>query len=193
MNFPYYDTKYIINRLHRQIKEALGRKNRSVAQRLLAHQKMLAKQLENRLAQLLTLDGILIRLQQTESEADVVKSFRVGAETLQQWMRDNGMTVDRVEETVQQVENVFEDYDEVEQAIESHTMPALSSLEDAELEAELDALLLAEQQVASPSSYSSIGQKQLIESLPSVPATLELQQQQTDASAMARKNEALLE
>ncbi|KAF9334094.1 hypothetical protein BG006_002714 [Podila minutissima] len=124
---------------------------RSQAAFALRQKKVLEEVLNKRLKSLETVNSILLRIQSSETDAEILQSYKLGSNTLASVMATKGsdgkqvLSQHNVESTMDHLADVFADQQEVDQAMsigadmlmESSTP---SGMDEDELMAELDAL-----------------------------------------------------
>ncbi|KAG0012371.1 hypothetical protein BGZ81_001613 [Podila clonocystis] len=137
---------------------------RSQAAFALRQKKGLEEVLNKRLKSLETVNSILFRIQSSETDAEILQSYKLGSNTLASVMATKGadgkqlLSQHNVESTMDHLADVFADQQEVDQAmsigadmlIES-SVP--SGMDEDELMAELDAL--ADQKQTQPTAHAS--------------------------------------
>ncbi|KAI7863089.1 Snf7-domain-containing protein, partial [Spinellus fusiger] len=100
--------------------------------------------LEKRLYSLETMETMLMKIEASQNDVQIVRAFNIGADTLRGIISSNGLTLESVEETMFKMQDVLDDQREVEQAIatgseETNSMQ-LPAMDEEELERELAAL-----------------------------------------------------
>ncbi|KAF9394937.1 hypothetical protein CPC16_009775 [Podila verticillata] len=124
---------------------------RSQAAFALRQKKVLEEVLNKRLKSLETVNSILFRIQSSETDAEILQSYKLGSNTLASVMATKGpdgkqlLTQHNVESTMDHLADVFADQQEVDQAMSigadmlmESSVP--SGMDEDELMAELDAL-----------------------------------------------------
>ncbi|KAF8927267.1 Snf7-domain-containing protein [Dissophora ornata] len=150
---------------------ACVRKNqRSQATFALRQRKSLDDVLNKRLKSLDTISSILFRIQSSETDAEILQSYKLGASTLASVMATKDkdgqelLSKDNVESTMDRLADVFADQEEVDQAMSEgtdilleNTISGGAGMDEDELMAELDALM----EPAQAESVSSTGKTPL--------------------------------
>ncbi|ORY00432.1 hypothetical protein K493DRAFT_405919 [Basidiobolus meristosporus CBS 931.73] len=161
------DIQSRILQLTEKAKEYLSREQKTSALSCLRQRKQLNQVLEKRSASFETMDSILLKIQTAESDAEIYKAYDVGANTLKSVMASTGLTVESIDETIDKLQDVMADQEEIEQAMVSGMESiqgaplGLGEEEMGELESELDLLLEQENQEQA---------QQVVNDLPDVPA-----------------------
>ncbi|KAI8866948.1 hypothetical protein GQ42DRAFT_180990 [Ramicandelaber brevisporus] len=127
---------------------AVSRKQRTVALSYLQQKKQIESQiLPSRLKMQMTLDSIVLKLQETEITIAATESYRSGADAIKALLDAAKLTPDKVHEAMDELEDAMEQQKlvddamrEGEQRIQAST-DAEIDVSEAELEAELDKLL----------------------------------------------------
>lgn len=131
----------------------------------LRRKKELDKYIEKRASALDNIRTLLEKLKQTESDALVLDSYRLGVEALKGSLSEKGLSEERADSTLNELQDVLDVTKEIEDSI-SRPLDASS---DADLEQELEDLLEDTQAPPGDSSGGSFN----INSLPDVPTTLD--------------------
>ncbi|KAG0212247.1 hypothetical protein BGX28_006600 [Mortierella sp. GBA30] len=176
------ELRHTCKRLEKQVQEVEGRmselkekaricvrKNqRPQAAFALRTRKSLEDVLHKRLQSLDTLSSILFRIQSSETDAEILQSYRLGAKTLAAVMATKDvdgtetLSVEAVEKTMDRISDVFADQQEVDDAISIGTSMMITStggMDESELMAELDALVDSKPQQISPSISPPLANK----------------------------------
>ncbi|KAG0308037.1 hypothetical protein BGZ98_009170 [Dissophora globulifera] len=158
------DIEERIAELTAKARACVRKSQRSQATFALRQRKNLEDVLNKRLKSLDTISSILFRIQSSETDAEILQSYKLGASTLASVMAtkdEDGqqlLTRDKVESTMDRLADVFADQEEVDQAMNEGTEILLESsvsngagMDEDELMAELDALMEpAQAEAASP-------------------------------------------
>ncbi|KAI7884696.1 hypothetical protein K492DRAFT_214110 [Lichtheimia hyalospora FSU 10163] len=115
------------------------------AQALYAHKrkKHIMEILDRRLRSLETMEMMLLKIETSQNDLQVVRAFNMGADALQSILSKEDLSLATVDEAMFKVQKAFEDQKEVEDAIVMGTEEAnnrVSELDDDELEKELEDL-----------------------------------------------------
>ncbi|KAG0186688.1 hypothetical protein DFQ28_007422 [Apophysomyces sp. BC1034] len=109
----------------------------------LKKKKQLEEILERRLRALETMETMLMKIEASQNDLQVIQAFNVGADALRGILKSNDLSVASVDETMQRMQNALEDQKEVEDAIAMGTEETLQTQytgDDNELEQELEAI-----------------------------------------------------
>ncbi|KAI8608410.1 Snf7-domain-containing protein [Chytriomyces sp. MP71] len=139
------DLESKISQLKARASEALKSNHRSRALLYLKQKASVSSLLEKRISSQYTLDTILSKIQQAESDSEILQAYQVGTDTLQQVMAATGLTVDRVDAVLDTLQDVLADHEEVEDALSRVLGIGSGVMDDAEVEAELDAIVQEQQ------------------------------------------------
>lgn len=126
-----------------EAKLALRNNNRSKAEALLRKKQRFEKQLTAKLKAAENIESMLDQLETSFTNSDVLSALKAGT-TAQKKMAAGGMNIDKVEETVNDIEEAFEEQSEIGDVL-SRRIGFGANLNDDELELELDALLELEE------------------------------------------------
>lgn len=139
------------NRLTDKARTCVKKGQRSQAAFSLRQKKVLEEVLNKRLKSLEIVNSILFRIQSSETDAEILQSYKLGSNTLASVMSTKGpdgkqlLTQHNVESTMDHLADVFADQQEVDQAMSigadmlmESSVP--SGMDEDELMAELDAL-----------------------------------------------------
>ncbi|KAJ3029964.1 UNVERIFIED_CONTAM: hypothetical protein HDU68_010541 [Siphonaria sp. JEL0065] len=139
-----------IDQLKSNAKKALSANQKQVALSYLRQKKDISSVLDKRVASLQTLETILSKIQQAETDQEILAAYSAGTSTLKTLIASSGVTAERVENVMTELEDTLADAAEIEDAIAFHTNGVLeiSSLNSPgdELERELELLVAGELQ-----------------------------------------------
>jgi charged multivesicular body protein 4 len=133
-------------------KQHMRKKNRSAAIVCLKRKQMYDKEIANLENVRFSLEQEIMALDGAVANADVVRAMKVGADGLKQIQRN--MTVDRVEDTMQEVRETVADAEDVSRAI-AEPLDGIDVEDDLELERELADL---ERSVDAPDGSSKVSE-----------------------------------
>ena len=128
----------------KEIRKALGKGEREKAKRLLGKVKRLRGVLDQRLESLLNLERTLEAMRSATTSKAIVQAFQEGKETLKAFSEKNDLTVGKVENVMDELEDVLADSEEVSSAIGSVSLGGVEMGEE-EMEAELEELVQFEE------------------------------------------------
>jgi charged multivesicular body protein 7 len=111
-------------------------------------------------AHLMTLE-VLMKLQQAETDAQLVSTYQTATSTIRSYVQEKGLTKDKVDETMDELSQVLADQQEIEDAFTSHQ----PDLADEDLEKELEDLMQQDQlaHLVSPPTNEPIVEKDVEE------------------------------
>ena len=127
----------------KEIRVALSKGEREKAKRLLGKVKRLRGVLDQRLESLLNLERTLEAMRSASTNKAIVQAFQEGKETLKAFSERNDLTVGKVENVMDELEDVLADSEEVSSAIGSVSLGV--EMGEEEMEAELEELVQFEE------------------------------------------------
>ena len=132
--------------LDKSVREALQRKQKPVAMTYLKMRKHLdTSVLGSRLSAFDTLEQIISKIQSSASDAEVVNAYELGAETLKAFSKEYGLTAERVDNVLDDLNEALADQNEVDQVLHERvsevSQPLLAGMDESELELELEQLV----------------------------------------------------
>ncbi|KAI8360839.1 Snf7-domain-containing protein, partial [Choanephora cucurbitarum] len=132
----------------------------------LKRKKNLQQILERRLKSMETMDTILLKIESSQDDLQIVQAFNTGADTLKSLLNDNGLSVESVDEAMSQLQYVLQDQKEIEDAMKMG-MDDISAMDTdgVDIEDELSHLIQEEKEKGQPD----------ISKAPSVPTTQPIQ------------------
>jgi charged multivesicular body protein 7 len=148
--------------LQAQMQTSLRNKDRERALSLLKHQKALKNVLDKRHETHMSLDNVLMKIRDAEGDAQVMAAFEKGASAIKVLMERNGLTADKVHDTMDQLEDVMADYADVQAAMDDGQARLATPVDDGDLERELEQLIQQEEMTAAMKGLN-------VDDLPSVP------------------------
>ncbi|KAF9439125.1 hypothetical protein BGZ76_011363 [Entomortierella beljakovae] len=172
------DIEERISELNEKARSCVRKNQRSQATFALRQRKTLEDVLNKRLKSLDTISTILFKIQSSETDAEVLQSYKLGADTLASVMSTKDqqgeqiLSTDNVDNTMDRLADVFADQQEVDQAMSDGTEILLqnnvSGIDEDDLIAELDAMMDKDQKgpsspIISPSSIPSSPREQIIQ------------------------------
>eukprot|EP00698_Gefionella_okellyi_P006442 TRINITY_DN15792_c0_g1_i1.p1 TRINITY_DN15792_c0_g1~~TRINITY_DN15792_c0_g1_i1.p1 ORF type:complete len:446 (-),score=97.09 TRINITY_DN15792_c0_g1_i1:220-1530(-) len=124
-----------------QVRLALQAKNRTAAAAHLKHQKLLLSMYNKRAATLDSVQQILLKLEQAESDAEVLRAYKTGTQLMRQTTAQ--VSPEDAEEVLADLQDAFADQAEVDRVLTDSGSLAMSETEREELEEELAQLVAA--------------------------------------------------
>ena len=135
--------------LHQESIQEKQKGNTAKALYCLKRKKNLIEVLEKRLKSMETMDTILMKIETSKDDIQVVQAFNLGADTLKSLLGQDGLTLESVDEAMEKIQNALENQKEIEDAIYTGNNE-LSEFTDHEIEDELSELIQEEARVSSP-------------------------------------------
>ncbi|GAA5805255.1 Snf7-domain-containing protein [Helicostylum pulchrum] len=132
--------------LHKQSLEEKKLGHTAKALYCLKRKKNLQHILERRLKSVETMDNILLKIQTSKDDIQVVQAFNMGADALKDILGKDGLTIESVDEAMEKIQNVLQDQKEIEEAMRMD----LGEFDDQDIEQELAQLI--QQESPSPAS-----------------------------------------
>ena len=87
------------------------------------------------------LEGILQRIQQAQTNEEVILAYQSGVKGLNESISAKGLSQENVENTLDQLADILADHQDIEEAIAQGQQGIITSVDEDELEKELDQLL----------------------------------------------------
>ncbi|KAJ3085677.1 hypothetical protein HK102_013941 [Quaeritorhiza haematococci] len=123
-------------------KMRVGKKQQAVL--LLRQRKGMEKVLTTRLQSLESLDAIIEKIRGAETDVDVLTAYSTGTQTLKSFMEQHGLTVEKADQVMDEVQDALADQREIDEALEVNQKIMFD--EDLEsCEAELEQLLAVQE------------------------------------------------
>ncbi|CAJ0748803.1 5813_t:CDS:2 [Entrophospora sp. SA101] len=144
------DIETRIKELKTAASKYISLKQKALAMRDLRKKLLLDKILVKRINSLETVETILLKIQEAVSDAEIIEGYKAGADALQNTLAISGLSIDKVDETMDHLQEVLADQKEIDDAMKSGQDSildaALNNDVDDELEKELEDLLAAEEE-----------------------------------------------
>jgi len=121
-----------------EIKAHISINQRNRALQCLKHRHHLEEILEKRLRTTQTLEKIWIGIHEAESDADALKAYETGAQTIKSLLSENGLTPEAVDEAANKLADTLADQAEIQDAL---TTVDPVGIDEEELEQELEDLI----------------------------------------------------
>lgn len=122
-------------------KQFLVEKKRVLAKNSLRKRDSLMKKVEQRTKCLENVQNLIERIHSVSEDAKVLDAYRTGTKSLQMALSKTGITLDTVEEAINQMQDAIEVHDAVKDAIATGGAADKESYDDALLERELEELV----------------------------------------------------
>ncbi|KAI7897525.1 Snf7-domain-containing protein [Cokeromyces recurvatus] len=135
-------------------KEALEEKkkgHKAKAFYCLKRKKNLQEVLERRLKSMETMDTILMKIESSQDDIQVIQAFNMGAKALKNLLGKDGLSVESVDDAMEKIQSVLQDQKEIEEALRIGTED-INDVDDQEIENELNELIKDYDKVAIPPS-----------------------------------------
>jgi hypothetical protein len=160
------DLKMQVETCKGNILKELSKEDRQTALLYLRKKKWLEKSLSKKHHCDMTLEELWLRIQTAETDADVMKAYEVGSESLKNFMKEYGVTVDRVEDVMETLRETMIDQDLLDSTWQSTMVSQTSAEEEEEMKEVLEPDL---------DQFEEMARKEhlLIEHAPSVPKNQE--------------------
>ncbi|TPX43615.1 hypothetical protein SeMB42_g03924 [Synchytrium endobioticum] len=134
------------SQLLQQTKTFIRNKERIRAKFSLRQHKIVSDILAKRLQSLETVEAILHKLQSAETDAELLSVYEIGTTTLRDFVSEKGLTVEKVDKTMDALDDALADQREVEAAMnlgnqQIASTSGVATISDEDLEAELDSLI----------------------------------------------------
>lgn len=130
-----------VHRHEEAAKKFLLEKKRVLAKNSLRKRDSLIKKLEQRTQCLENVQALIEKIHGVSEDAKVLDAYRTGTKSLQLALSKSGITLDTVEEAINQMQDVIEIHDAVKEAIATGGAEQENSGDDALLEKELEELV----------------------------------------------------
>lgn len=125
--------------------------DRKMAAYMLKRKGLFEKLQSERMGALHNLESILFKITSVHSDASVVEAFKAGADTLKELLQVHGLSVEHVDDVVDQLKECIADHDEISAAM---TQPISSPIDEDTLTDELNALI--EEQTADKATKQTL-------------------------------------
>jgi charged multivesicular body protein 7 len=120
----------------------------------LKSKKNLLKLLETRLGSLETLENIVLKINSSKTEIEILNAYNVGSEALKQILGRKELQIDNVEHTIDALAEVLADHRDIEDAMQI----SQESYDDNDLENELDLLVNEEKKLDEDALLKSLNE-----------------------------------
>ena len=129
-----------IEKLKLEAKACVRSRNKTRAKTLLRQKQMWEKKLGERDTQLGNLHSLLHKVTQTHDQKFIMDAYKIGVTAFKSNMERHGLSPDKIDETMDDIQGTMDDYTEISDAIGTNIRTP-DAASEGELEAELDALL----------------------------------------------------
>lgn len=138
----YTLTKY--NRFLKLSREHHENKRKPQAIYMLKKKKQIEDILDRRLKTLETMETMLLKIEASQNDIQIVEAFNMGADTLRTLLDGKDLNMDTIGQTMEKIQDTLEDQKQVEEAMtigqQDIANNYLPDINDEELEQELDSL-----------------------------------------------------
>ena len=128
---------------HYEVIDQLRKKNKKMAVLSLKREKLLKDILEKRSCSLSSIEEVLFKIRSSEMDAEIIDVFSIASSTLQGIIKKNGLSVEKVEKVMDEMQDLLADQNEIDDALKI-SYNSINSIDEEELEKDLDALLAEE-------------------------------------------------
>lgn len=80
-------------------------------------------------------------IENAKYHAGVIETYKMGSKALKEIYEENGLTVDKVEDVMSDVQDVIDDHDEIQNIVGGVTIANVNDVDELELEQELQDLM----------------------------------------------------
>lgn len=136
------DLEKEINTTTAAIKQCLKDGRKQAAKNHLKKRHALEKNLEKRMSVLESVQVMLSRIHDTQKDKNVLSAYKVGTDALKNALAGSGITLDSVDETIEQMREAIDVHDDIQTTLATPARDIL--IDDADLEKELEDLLSEE-------------------------------------------------
>lgn len=133
------DIEKEINATTDSIKQCLKDGRKQAAKTHLKKRHALEKNLEKRMSVLESVQAMLSRIHDTQKDKDVLSAYKIGTDALKNALAGSGITLDSVDETIEQMKEAIEVHDDIQSGLAIPVRDIV--VDDADLEKELNDLL----------------------------------------------------
>lgn len=129
--------------LKEEAKTALGRKDKKGALNIMRKVARVRKEIQDKDIQYQRLLSILEQLASSKQTKEIIEVYKAGSAAFKETLERQGLTPEKVDMTMDSVLETMQDYRDVEEALREgfRSLPAGDSVEEAELESELNELI----------------------------------------------------
>lgn len=130
-----------IHQMDDKIRELVRERKRDMAKNYLKRKKLMIADLDKQLAQLQHITTLKSNIENAKYNAGVVETYKMGAKALKEIYEENGLTVDKVEDVMFDVQDIIDDHDEIQHIVGGVTISHANDVDELELEQELQDLI----------------------------------------------------
>lgn len=96
---------------------------------------------EKQLAQLQHVSTLKANIENAKYNAGVIETYKMGAKALKEIYEESGLTVDKVEDVMYDVQDVIDDHDEIQNIVGAVNISNANEIDELDLEQELQDLI----------------------------------------------------
>uniref|UniRef100_A0A914C8I5 Charged multivesicular body protein 7 n=1 Tax=Acrobeloides nanus TaxID=290746 RepID=A0A914C8I5_9BILA len=166
--------------LQEEARLAVRKGDRKSALNILRRKKRAEKDLHDKDIQCQRLLSMLEQLVQTKQTREIIDIYKTSTQAFKASLARQGLTVENIDETIDSVQDVMDDYKEIEDALSEgiKMMPSAATIDEGELEAELNEILEGDKKAKEAASAKAeienrvkVGQRVIdLNDLPEVPS-----------------------
>ena len=125
-----------LNELLMQVKNCLTEGKKSMAKTFLRKKHVCEAELSKTMNILDNIQTMLQRIQNSKSDKDIIKMYKMGAESIKHIFANNGINIENVHDIIEDMKEVIEEQEECQSAL-SAPMRGLNEIDESDLESEL--------------------------------------------------------
>ncbi|KAG4073953.1 hypothetical protein HA402_014158 [Bradysia odoriphaga] len=130
-----------IHEMDEKVRSLVREKKKDMAKNYLKRKKMMIADLDKQLSQLQHVSTLKANIENAKYNAGVVETYKMGAKALKEIYEENGLTVDKVEDVMLDVQDIVDDHDEIQNIVGGVNIANANDVDDLELEQELQDLI----------------------------------------------------
>uniref|UniRef100_A0A182WAY9 Charged multivesicular body protein 7 n=1 Tax=Anopheles minimus TaxID=112268 RepID=A0A182WAY9_9DIPT len=150
-----------VNETMEKVRECIKEGRRQMAKTYLKKKNYLQKNMQGKINALETLQGILLKIHNCQSDKNIIEAYKLGTDALKNAYAAAGITIDELDDTMDEMKNVLEQHNEISSMI--GTVSA-TDVDELQLEQELGDLIdmklsetnIANQYFPTPPATSTI-------------------------------------
>ncbi|KNF03394.1 hypothetical protein PSTG_03334 [Puccinia striiformis f. sp. tritici PST-78] len=139
-----------IDQRTQEAKKYIQKSQPEIAATQLKSRKALRSVLSQRIGILETLDGVYSKIEQASTDVEIMNAYETSTKTLKSLLSTPTLKLDRVEETMENMQEILADQREIDQAINDPIVHGQSGIDDQEIAAELASLISDNQHLPIP-------------------------------------------
>uniref|UniRef100_A0A182PVB5 Charged multivesicular body protein 7 n=1 Tax=Anopheles epiroticus TaxID=199890 RepID=A0A182PVB5_9DIPT len=127
-----------ISQTMEKVREQIKNGQKQMAKTFIKKKHVLEKNMERKISALETLQGILLKIHNCQSDKNVIEAYKLGTNALKNALKESGITIDQLDETMAEMKHVLEQHDEILSTIGANSG---DDVDELELEQELGDLI----------------------------------------------------